>query len=174
MTEKEKVREREAEQVMTDPNWDMQQKQMQEIRESNKKGRKLIKGSQIPWIMNRQGILKRYVRENIKDIVPTDWTVFVHEIRTHSGKHVHQGGANLFVLKGKGYTVVDGVRFDWSEGDLILLPVKNGGVEHQHFNIDNRPSRWLAFIHYGITKFMGWKYIQKENNPYWKGAPPDV
>lgn len=172
--EKETVREKEAQQVMVDPDWDYQKKQMAELKERNLRGRKLIKGSQIPWIINRQGILKRYVKEYHADIVPNRWNLFVHEIRSQSGRHLHQGGLMLFVLKGKGYTVVDGTRFDWSEGDLIVLAVKKGGVEHQHFNANDKPSRWFAIIQDGITDFIGKMYVQKENHPMWKGAPPDV
>lgn len=174
MVEKEQVKEREANQPIFDPKWDQQRKLIQEIREKNLKGRKVIKGNQIPWIINRQGILKRYVKEDSTDIVPTKWNLFAHEIRSHSGRHVHQGGLSLFILKGNGYSVVDKVRYDWSEGDLIVLPVKKGGVEHQHFNSSDKPSRWFAIIHDGVRDFVGRIYVQKENHPMWKGAPPDA
>ncbi len=37
---------------------------------------------------------------------------------------------------------------EWKKGDLILLPVKPGGVEYQHFNLDpKKPVRWLAMIY---------------------------
>ncbi len=174
MVEREKLREREAQQVTADPDWDYMKKQMAELKEKNFRGRKVIRGSQIPWVINRQGILKRYVKEYFDDIVPNRWNLFVHEIRSQSGRHVHQGGLTIFILKGKGYSVVDKVRYDWSEGDLIVLPVKKGGVEHQHFNADDKPSRWFAIIQDGLTEFIGKMYVQKENHPMWKGAPPDV
>ena len=59
--------------------------------------------------------------------------------------------------------MVDGVRYDWSEGDLILLAFKKGGVEHQHFNMDNRPSRWLAFSSIALGDMVGMFMEQKEN-----------
>jgi gentisate 1,2-dioxygenase len=97
--------------------------------------------------------------------------MFVHEIRTHSGRHTHQGGLALFVLQGKGYTTVDGVPHEWEEGDLILLPIKPGGVEHQHFNTDpSRPSRWLALAPWNLMECMGRKVEQKATHPDWKGT----
>lgn len=86
--------------------------------------------------------------ERLPDTVLQSWYVFINNIRVHSGKHIHQGGICLYVLDGRGYTVVEGVREDWAPGDLILLPLKPGGVEHQHFDADP-PSgaRWLAFIY---------------------------
>ena len=50
------------------------------------------------------------------------------------------------MITGKGYSVVDGERIDWQAGDLLLLPIKPGGVEHQHFNINpGSECRWIAF-----------------------------
>ena len=71
------------------------------------------------------------------------WRVFTHEIRTKSGKHRHQGGLVIYVLEGKGYSIVEGERIDWEKGDLVLLPLNPNEVEHQHFNLDpEKPSVW--------------------------------
>lgn len=145
---------------------------MREVKERNErlaKGKRLIKGKSLPFQVGRQGILRHYCHDSMRDLAIEKFTIFVHEIRTHSGKHRHQGGLTLFVLKGKGYTVIDGVRHDWGGGDLICLPVKKGGVEHQHFNIDNRPSHWLAFINHHIQELVGRFVEQKEVSPIWKG-----
>lgn len=49
-----------------------------------------------------------------------------------------------------------------------MLNHKKGGVEHQHFNIDDKPSRWLAFMYYPLNKAVGWWMEQKENFSQWK------
>ena len=144
----------------------------QEI-EQNLRGRKLIKGKQIPFKISRQGISRWYVTDvppSPPDAVHYNWTLFVQQIPAgaRSGRHVHQGGLNIFVIKGKGYTVIDGVRHDWSTGDLLALPIKKGGVEHQHFNTSDKPYRWLALIYNPYGKVMGRKLEQKELNPFWK------
>lgn len=133
-----------------------------------KKGRRVIKGKAIPWQQDRQGIRRTYTHRLIKDLAMDTMTMFTHEIRTHSGRHVHQGGLAIFVLEGKGYSVVDGVRHDWQAGDLIMLPIKGGGVEHQHFNLDKAPSRWLALIPHPLQHFVGQMLEQKEDSPTWK------
>ena len=46
-------------------------------------------------------------------------------------KHGHMNSAVFFVLKGNGYDVHDGVRYDWSPGDALI--VENACV-HQHFS----------------------------------------
>ncbi|MBM2811377.1 MAG: cupin [Chloroflexi bacterium] len=48
-------------------------------------------------------------------------------------KHRHGGEAVLFAVKGKGYSVVDGERHDWSTGDATLVSKWSW---HQHFNAD--------------------------------------
>ena len=99
------------------------------------------------------------------------WLVFMHEILTHSGRHRHQGGLALFIVDGKGYTVVDGVRYDWEKGDLVILPVQPRGCVHQHFNLNpDGPSHFLALI----PDFLRWqvrsKRQQLELHPDWIAA----
>src|SRR5690242_9499378 len=85
------------------------------------------------WLV--KGRLRFYIaRSSDTGSALNQWLVFQHDIHTHSGKHRHQGGLAIFVLEGEGYTEVDGVRIDWEAGDLILLPIKPDGCEHQHFN----------------------------------------
>ena len=76
----------------------------------------------------------------------------MHDIKTVSGKHRHQGGLLIYVLEGKGYSIVNGERKDWQKGDLVLLPMVPGGVEHQHFNVEPEKgaARWIAFINMPI------------------------
>jgi gentisate 1,2-dioxygenase len=95
------------------------------------------------------------------------WRVFMHEIKTVSGKHTHQGGLLIYVLEGVGYSTVDGQRRDWKKGDLILLPMKPGGVEHQHFNLqpEKGPARWIAFINMPIHEHVASDLRQVENSP---------
>jgi hypothetical protein len=143
--------------------------------EVGQKGRVVIEGDKIPWDYARQAILRYYVDPLIKDtaLLHLDSSimhVFMQEIRTRSGRHTHQGGLAIFVVEGQGYTTVDGVRHDWKAGDLILLPIKKGGVEHQHFNTDpNGPSRWLALNPLFLMELMGFFVVQKEAHPDWKG-----
>ncbi|MDP2726706.1 MAG: cupin domain-containing protein [Dehalococcoidia bacterium] len=109
---------------------------MAEARKRALEGKVVIKGKDMPWQQARQGRLKYYLSRAIDDTALEGWSLFVHDIRTHSGKHRHQGGLAIYVIEGWGWTVVDGERCDWEAGDLLLLPVKAYGVEHQHFNAE--------------------------------------
>jgi gentisate 1,2-dioxygenase len=102
----------------------------------------------------------RRTHSRVTDTPLQNRSVFTHEVRKISGKYRHQGELVIYVIDGKGYSVVDGERVDWEKGDLVLLPIlvllpmKPGGVEHQHFNLDpEKPALWMAFIHQGTREY---------------------
>jgi hypothetical protein len=52
------------------------------------------------------------------------------------------------------------------QGDLLLLPVKSGGVEHQHFNTgDSEDTHWIAFYYEPWGRAMGNLMEQVEETP---------
>jgi len=120
----------------------------------------------------RQGKLLFYLcPNNHRETALQAWRVFIQEIRTCSGKHRHAGGLTIFVLEGHGYTIVDGERWDWKKGDLVLLPMKVGGVEHQHFNLGppEKPAVWIAMINMAIHDYLASDLEQIENSPDYRG-----
>jgi hypothetical protein len=132
----------------------------------------VLKGSERPYTQSRQGFAQYFLCRDTPDLYTAlkDWVVFIHEIHRHSGKHRHQGGIALFVLEGEGYTTVDGERIDWEAGDLICLPAKPGGCEHQHFNRNpNVPAKWIAFIYKPMHDELGSYLEQRETSPEFKG-----
>ncbi|UWP80237.1 cupin domain-containing protein [Dactylosporangium fulvum] len=135
-------------------------------------GQIVMKGSELPWQLGRQGRVKFYLYAVGRDQTAIkDWLVFVNDIHTHTGKHIHQGGLGLYILRGRGYTVVNGERFNWKEGDLVILPVMPGGCEHQHFNEDpDESSLWLAIIYEPFMYVTGSQLEQREVHPDWKEA----
>jgi gentisate 1,2-dioxygenase len=122
--------------------------------------------------LTRQGRLRYYLNRNtLHDTVLKDWNIFTHELRTRSGKHRHQGGLVIYVIDGKGYTVVDGQRQNWQSGDLILLPIAPGGVEHQHFNLNgDMPSRWMAYIYKPFHDEVAHGMEQREESPEFRAG----
>ncbi|HBA39376.1 MAG: hypothetical protein A2W10_05745 [Deltaproteobacteria bacterium RBG_16_55_12] len=129
----------------------------------------VIKGRETPWYQNRQGRVRYYLLPPYKaDTALQTMAVFEQIIHRHSGMHRHQGGLAIYVLEGEGYTIVDGERFDWTAGDLLLLPIKPGGVAHQHFNRhSSRPARWLAFIPMAFQECLSSEVVQLETSPDW-------
>lgn len=123
-------------------------KARQEFIERQDNGRLQVKLSDVFHELTRQGQVEWYLHPQwFHDTAFQDWYIFIHDIRDVTGVHTHQGGLALFIVEGKGWTVMNGVRYDWEAGDLITMPMKPGGVEHQHFNADpSKPAKFLALI----------------------------
>ncbi len=101
---------------------------------------------------------------DLKNTVLQGWEVFEVEIPpgSYTGKHRHQGGIAIFILEGKGYTIIEGKRFDWKAGDLVLLPLLPGGVGHQHFNADDKkPVRYIPFGFRAMLELGGYVEIDQ-------------
>lgn len=60
--------------------------------------------------------------------------MYVHQMppASHTETHKH-GEAIVYVLSGRGYSIVEGERYDWKAGDCIFV---QPGIWHQHFNSD--------------------------------------
>lgn len=165
MAERELTRQKEAE-AKPKGHYETILEEWALLREKAKKNMVVIRNKEVPWQQNQQALVKFFLFPTITDTANRDWMMFVQDIRNHSGRHRHQGGLALFVLEGKGWTVVDGERFDWEEGDLILLPVKPNGVVHQHYNAEQgKPCKWLALIYTHFMGCTGFQMEQEEKHP---------
>ncbi len=141
------------------------------IAQRQQNGPIVIRSEDRPIQVNRQGTLRYYLAPlSYPDTPLQDWLVFENHVRTHSGKHRHQGGLVIYVIDGEGYSIVDGERFDWKSGDLLLLPIRPGGVEHQHYNLKaDRPCRWIAFCHMPTMDNLAMEMTQIEVSPDFRG-----
>jgi hypothetical protein len=132
-------------------------------------GRIVVKAKERPWDLHRQAKSKRYLspfEPELADTARLEWDVFLQTFDERSGKHRHQGGLVIFILEGKGHTIIDGVRHDWEAGDLMLLGMTAGGVEHQHFNDQpGTQARWMALIYWPFFDYGGSEITQLENSP---------
>ncbi|HZD42269.1 MAG TPA: cupin domain-containing protein, partial [Terriglobales bacterium] len=61
----------------------------------------------------------------------------------HTKAHRHTGSAVYHIIKGQGYTVVDGKRFSWSQGDILALP---SWAVHEHANTSAQEEALLFSI----------------------------
>jgi hypothetical protein len=127
--------------------WDELLKLRDEQRANRKDGLMVIKGSQLPQELNRQGYMRWYMHPMIKDVVLQTHLFFEQEIPpgSRSGALKFQGEQVMYILEGKGYTLINGVKHAWEAGDVVNLPVRKEGIIVQHFNTDpDKPAKFVA------------------------------
>ena len=170
MAERERTRVREKNAPALS-NYEMAIQRHRENAERNRTGRIVCRLADCEQVLTRQGRLRTYLGLTIQDTPLQDWIVFTHEIRTASGKHRHQGGLVIYVIDGTGYSIVDGERVDWEKGDLVLLPLQEKGVEHQHFNANpEKPAVWIAFINKFLQDYVASEITQTEVSAEYKAS----
>jgi quercetin dioxygenase-like cupin family protein len=147
-------------------------------RELAKKGRVVLRGRDAPWQQSRQGMSKYLLHDmTVLDSAVRDWVVFLKDIpASETGCHTHQGGLIIYVTRGRGWSVLDGVRYDWKEGDLLVLPIQPGGCEHQHFRneTDDVVPQWIAFVYLPFVYATGSMMTQVKEQKGWQDGPAVV
>ena len=84
-------------------------------------------------------------------------TLQVHTVELAPGGsnrgHGHQNEALFYVLEGTGYEIHDGLRYDWSTDDLVIVHVDS---VHQHFNASpSERARLLVIKAKATYNFLG-------------------
>ena len=77
---------------------------------------------------------------------------FITEIPpgAETADHRHYTEAIIYILSGKGYSIIEGNKYEWKEGDIIAVPTF---VWHKHANTDpDRPARFLAVSNNPLMK----------------------
>jgi quercetin dioxygenase-like cupin family protein len=115
-------------------------------RQHQRQGAWLIKGRDLPWENNRQGKMKWFLHPALDNTSIRSMIVFEQEIPPggRSGVQKTPGGSVLYILEGRGYTLLDGERHDWQAEDLVNIPIRAQGVVVQHVNAD--PRRRVRFV----------------------------
>jgi hypothetical protein len=137
-------------------------------RENRKNGIQVIKRSQLPQELNRQGLMRWYMHPAIKDTVLTTEMFFEQEIPpgSRSGRYKFQGEQVMYIVEGRGYTLIDGVKHPWKAGDVLNLPLRKNGIIVQHINDDpENPARFVAaepnfFECTGVDRGSGFEQLQ--------------
>jgi hypothetical protein len=107
-------------------------------REARKSAVQVVRLSELPLENNQQGLMRWYLHPAITDTILSTLAIYRQEIppSSRSGRLKFQGGQILFIVAGRGHTMLDGVKHAWEAGDVINLPCKRDGIVVQHFNDD--------------------------------------
>lgn len=98
--------------------------------------RQVVKGKDEPWERTPHGELKWLQHPGIEDLAVRSLIIYEQRIKpgSRSGRQHHPGGLLVYVKKGEGYTILDGVRLNWGPECLLNLPLRPDGIVYQHFN----------------------------------------
>lgn len=81
----------------------------------------------------------------------------------HTHAHRHTGSSVYLAFEGNGATIIDGVRFDWTAGDMFVLP---SWAVHEHLNADDGRRAIL----FSITDAPLLKAVDKYRVEPWDGG----
>ena len=130
-----------------------------------------VLGRELHWELNRQGFMRWYLHPIMEDTVINPFIIYVQEIPpgSRSGRIKTPGGQVFYVWKGKGYTVMDGVKHYWESGAVVQIPLRPPGVIYQHFNGDAKNPVWLISVEANAAGALGMdrgsRFEQLENCP---------
>jgi gentisate 1,2-dioxygenase len=117
----------------------------------------LVKRSDVPWEVNRHGIMQWYMHPSLTHTAHQAEIIYVQRIPagSRSGRQRQQGGGLFYVLSGRGRTIVDGETFWWTAHDCLQLPIRENGILFQHFNEDSAVDAELIYVEAGLTQALG-------------------
>jgi quercetin dioxygenase-like cupin family protein len=138
-------------------------------RANRKTAMQVVKGSELPQEVNKQGLMRWYLHPSITDTTLTTLMFYEQEIPpgSRSGKFKFQGEQVIYILEGKGYTLIDGVKHHWEAGDVLNLPIRKPGIIVQHVNEDPVvPAKFVAaepnyFACTGVDRGSGFEQIEE-------------
>ncbi|MDB5793706.1 MAG: hypothetical protein JWR25_85 [Noviherbaspirillum sp.] len=127
----------------------------------------LIRGAELPWELNAHGKMQWFLHPCIAySAVQTN--IFYRQeipVGSRSGVQHHGGDAVFFILKGQGYTELDGVRYNWESDDVMTLPLRPEGSTYRHVNTGNEPVLLISvepnMVHaVGLDRHAGFEELQ--------------
>lgn len=113
---------------------------------------RVIKGKELKFNDGPQAFSRHYVEPS--DGLAQTLHIHLEEYAPGgmNGKHGHVNEAAFYILDGTGYEVHDGIRYDWSAGDVAIVHMN---CVHQHFNADPvKPARALVLKPKPMIMFM--------------------
>lgn len=126
-------------------------------RTHQRNGAWIIKGKGVPWEDNAQGRMQWYLHPAIEGTAIRSMMFFRQEIApgSRSGAQRTPGGQILYVVQGRGYTMLDHDRHDWEAEDVINIPIRSEGVVVQHFNRDKEEAAVLIQAELNLADLLG-------------------
>jgi gentisate 1,2-dioxygenase len=162
--------------AQTTSHYDVQKQRRGDLVEDWNRNRKAIgKASRLEMIHSPA----RGVRQGM--LIGTDGGVPTRSIDTRiveippggrTSTHRHSYDAIMFIMGGRGYTMMDGVRHEWGQWDALHTPVWSW---HQHVNLDDsRPARYMSFSTAPLMEFFNLLAVEDVGDTPPPSSPPTL
>ena len=81
------------------------------------------------------------------------------------------GEVGIYILEGKGCSIIDELRYDWEKGSTVWIPF---GAVFQHYNLGDKPVRFIEANAIHLENFVGIaRLIQYEEHSETPESEPD-
>jgi gentisate 1,2-dioxygenase len=108
------------------------------------------------------GFHARTLRLFLQRLAPPNAGVTTGPSMWKSFGHRHTCEAVIYFLTGEGYSIIDGVRYDWKAGDFLCVPVF---AWHRHVNTTDEPVVYVAGVTVPFSKAVGLSVFEDELYP---------
>ena len=79
------------------------------------------------------------------------------EAKTSNHRHAYE--SLIYVLEGEGYSIIEGARVEWREGDALYVPP---WAWHQHVAAATGPARYLTGTNLPLLQSLGQTVLREE------------
>jgi len=66
--------------------------------------------------------------------------------------HKHHNEAAIYIIEGKGYSLIQGKKYEWEAGDFLYVPPMNW---HAHYNTGEKRVLWMGITNKRLLNFLG-------------------
>lgn len=118
-------------------------------------GPPIIRAKDLVWETSHHGKTAHISEPELLGSNVQTMVMFIEELAPggKNGRHRHFSEALVYILEGRGYSVIDDVKYDWEKGDVLAVPMM---AWHQHFNADSeKPVQFLAATNQPLLRSMG-------------------
>jgi len=123
-----------------------------EEQEERRTASKCINEENLEWVRTKQDWRAALLCARENGFVTSGTTMLAEIPRGwHTGKHSH-GEEAVYIVNGQGFSVIDGLRYDWEAGSCLFIPF---GAAHQHFNSGEDTARYLSAMALPLERFVG-------------------
>ncbi len=95
-------------------------------------------------------------KHKIRDVTLPMRTMNIHISEIEPGQktraHKHHNEAIVYIMQGKGYSLVQGEKYEWEAGDFLYIPVFNW---HQHFNTGEENVYFMGITNKRMLDWLG-------------------